>query len=362
MYFQENNLFMKKRIGILTFHFSNHNYGALLQTYASVVMLRERGFEPTVINLITDEVLNCKSIFTSFTNLLFPNPFEKFRKKFIPRTNFIANEKALSDLNDVFDVFYTGSDQVWRQEFAQEKLMHYFLNFVDESKLRISYAASFGKDELDIDSRLINVIKNNLKKFNAISVREDSGVVICKTHFDVTAIKVLDPTLMLDINDYAPIIYSEKNKKKFHKYIAYYELTHSIGESDNASKIASILDLPLFNIYKKKVNLPVIDSIFSSISNWLFNISQSDYVVTNSYHCMIFAILYKKDFIVLGSEFGGNSRVISLLESLEISNRFFTNFNEIEIRELKPIDYDLVYDKLSLLRFHSSEFISTIYN
>jgi hypothetical protein len=353
---------MKKRIGILTFHFSNHNYGALLQTYASVIMLRKRGFEPTVINMITDEVLNCKSVLTSLTDLLIQNQFEKFRKKFIPLTDLITNKKNLSDLNESFDIFYSGSDQVWRQEFAREKLMHYFLDFVDDSKFKMSYAASFGKDELEIDAELIGLIKCNLNKFNAVSVREDSGVTICKSHFGVNAIKVMDPTLMLDINDYAQIIDSEKNKKKYDKYIAYYELTHGIGESDNATKIANILDLPLFNIYKKKTKLPLNDKAFSSISNWLFNISQSDYVVTNSYHCMIFAILYKKNFIILGSEFGGNSRVISLLESLGLSNRFFTNFNDNEIRDLKPIEYDSVYDKLALLKFHSDEFLSTIIN
>lgn len=353
---------MKKRIGILTFHFSNHNYGALLQTYASVVMLRKRGFEPTVINLITNEVLNCKSVFTTLSNLFIQNQFDKFRKKFIPLTDLITNEKDLNDLNESFDIFYSGSDQVWRQEFAREKLMHYFLDFVEDSKLKLSYAASFGKDELEIDAELIDMIKCNLNKFDAVSVREDSGVAICKTHFAIDAIKVLDPTLMLDIKDYDPIIQSERNKKKQSKYIAYYELTHSIGESNNASKIANILDLPLLNIYKRKTSLPLNDSIFCSFSNWLYNISQSDYVVTNSYHCMIFAILYKKNFIILGSEFGGNSRVLSLLESLGISNRFLTNLNETDILNLNAIDYDLVSEKLSLLKFHSDEFLSTILN
>lgn len=352
---------MKKRIGILTFHFSNHNYGALLQTYASVVMLRKRGFEPTVINLMPEEYSPIKSSTSLIGYLLFVNPFEKFRKKFIPLTKEIKSEKDLTDLNNQFDFFYVGSDQVWRQEFALENYYHYFLDFVNSNKIKISYAASFGKDFLDIDVATKCNVKKLLDNFLAISVREDSGIDICRSEFDIQAEKVLDPTLLLSKNDYDLIIHSEYHKKIKHKYIAYYQLTHTVGESVDALQISKWLNRPLENIYRKSINLGFKTfTPYSSFPQWLYKIRESDFVVTDSYHCMIFAIIYRKDFVIFGNIFGGNSRIISLLESLNLKDRHLEDINEDIIKKITPINYNIVFEKLEILKSQSMNFLSKL--
>ena len=349
---------MKKKIGILTFHFPNHNYGALLQTYASVVILRKRGFDPMVINLIPNEYSRRET--SLIGRLLFLNPFENFRRKFIPLTNEIKSEEDLTNLNNKFDIFYVGSDQVWRREFTFENFYHYFLDFANDDKLKISYAASFGNDKIELDVETKMNINVYLKKFNAISVREDSGVIICKNEFDVLATKVLDPTLLLTECDFEIIINSEHHKKLKNSYIAYYQLTHELGESELANQISKYLDLPIQNIYRKTISIGFRSiTPYLSFSEWLLRIKNSDFVVTDSYHCMIFAILYRKSFVVLGNEFGGSSRVISLLESLNLRERYLEEVDENLIAKLSPIDYNIVYEKLENLKSLSMCFLSS---
>lgn len=348
-----------KRIGILTFHFSNHNFGALLQTYASVIVLRNLGYRPRVINLISEEVIESRTFSQKVLSIIFGNPFESFRKKHLPLTKFIKSTE-LESLNSVFDAFYVGSDQVWREEFAGENLIHYFLDFADDSKYKISYAASFGKENIDYDTETKAKVAKLIKRFDAISVREDSGVEICRTEFGVNAEKVLDPTMMLDEVDYDAIIKSKPIIKN-DKYIAYYELGYSTSVSNRAMEFVTNFKLPVRNIYRQEINL-LIRKItpFNTVSNWLNSIKQAELVITNSYHCVIFSILYKRNFIVLTSEYGGNSRVKSLLNDLGLSNRLFDNYDTENFNRLQPINYEIVFEKLNELRKRSYKYLEVL--
>jgi hypothetical protein len=212
---------------------------------------------------------------------------------------------------------------------------------------------------LDVETKKnVNVY---LKKFNAISVREDSGVIICKNEFDVLATKVLDPTLLLTERDYELIIKFEHHKKLKNSYIAYYQLTHEIGESKFANQISKCLNLPIQNIYRKTISFGFRSiTPYLSFSEWLFRIKNSDFVVTDSYHCMIFAILYRKNFVVLGNEFGGSSRIISLLKSLGLEERYLQKIDENLLSKLTSINYNIVYEKIEYLKSLSMSFLSNL--
>lgn len=351
---------MKKKIAILTFHFSNHNYGAVLQTYASVILLKKISHNPFVLNIVTDEVNKINKRFRFFTNILIYNPFNDFRNKYLPLTKRIKTANELSALNNKFDVFYVGSDQVWRQEFAHEKLLYYFLNFVDDNKLKISYAASFGKENLDYDNETKAKARKLIKRFDAISVREDSGVGICQREFGVNAEKVLDPTLMLDEFDYNSIVKNNKSHSN-EKFVAYYELGYSTTISERAQEFITNLSLPVRNIYRQKINL-LFRKItpFNTVSNWLNSIKHADLIITNSYHCVIFSIIFKRNFIVLSSESGGNTRVISLLNDLGLSDRYFEHYDIYKINQLQSIDYKIVSEKIEVLRAKSFKFLEIL--
>lgn len=348
-----------KKIAILTFHFSNHNYGAVLQTYASVVVLRKLGFAPYVVNFGKSIERANNNFLYKFTDIIF-NPFASFRRRFLPLTRLYVDKNELIKLNKEFECFYVGSDQVWRHEFAEERLLAYFLNFVDNNKLKISFAASFGKEHIDYDAETKTKVAKLIKRFDAISVREDSGVEICHKEFGVDAVKVLDPTLMLDEFDYEMITKDGKPNSKS-KYIAYYELGYSTSVSERAQEFITNLNLPANNIYRQEINL-VFRKItpYNTISKWLNSIKQAELVITNSYHCVIFSIIFKRNFIVLSSEYGGNTRLISLLSDLGLSNRIFEKYEKNRVVQLQPIDYKMVYEKLENLRNVSYKYLEII--
>jgi len=350
---------MNKNIALLTFHFSDHNYGAVLQTYASVTMLKKLGYKPYVVNFGKSKMTKDSRFLIRYIDQ-FLNPFNRFRNKYLPLTNYIQSERELNALNKKFEVFYVGSDQVWRQEFAQDKLLAYFLNFVDNNKLKISYAASFGKEHIDYAAETKAEVAKLIKRFDAVSVREDSGVEICHKEFGVNAVKVLDPTLMLDESDYKMITKNGKSNSKS-KYIAYYELGYSTSVSERAQEFITNLNLPVNNIYRQEINL-VFRKItpYNSISNWLNSIKHAGLVITNSYHCVIFSIIFKRNFIVLSSEYGGNTRLISLLKDLGLSDRIFEKYEKNRVAQLQPIEYKMVYEKLENLRNISYNYLEII--
>lgn len=164
-----------KKVGILTFHFSNHNYGAVLQAFASYVILKKYGYSPTIINLLPVKDNTIKSFFKSF--LTGSIKFELFRKRYLKQTRKIFTLENLRKLNEYFDIFYVGSDQIWRPSMAKSLLEHYFLDFVDEEKIKISYAVSFGINEWNEDEKLTNSIKYLISRFDKVLVREIQGCI-----------------------------------------------------------------------------------------------------------------------------------------------------------------------------------------
>ncbi|HDQ15473.1 MAG TPA: polysaccharide pyruvyl transferase family protein, partial [Bacteroidetes bacterium] len=210
---------IKKRVGILTFHFSRHNYGAVLQTYASFNILKKLGYEPKIINLLPRNSPRRRI----YSIIVREGVFEKFRKRHLSLTNKYYSGSDLSELNKMFDVFYVGSDQVWRPSMAGGLLPHYYLDFADDEKLKMTYAVSFGTSQWEGTDEQNEILRPLIKRFNHISVRESEGVEICDKIFNVKAVHVLDPTLLLDENDYSPIL-NEFKKVIFkdNKYIGVY--------------------------------------------------------------------------------------------------------------------------------------------
>ena len=129
--------------------------------------------------------------------------FREYNSKFLKLTKKIQNTKDFKNLNNEFDTFIVGSDQVWRTVWLKEKSLHYFFDFVNDDKKKIAYAASFGVDYWEGTPELTEKIKPLIKKFDYISVREESGIDICKNTFGIdNAVCVLDPTLMISREDY----------------------------------------------------------------------------------------------------------------------------------------------------------------
>lgn len=351
------------KIGILTFHYSNHNFGAILQTYASYTVLKKIGYEPTIINLLPAHNYSFfkKWKFWLISIINGSNNFEIFRRRHLTFTKPIYSFEECQMQNQNFDTFYVGSDQVWRPSMTGNRLFRYFLDFADDNKPKISYAASFGSDQWEGTSEEKQTVSKLLKRFSAISVREDSGLKICFDEFNIKATHVLDPTLLLTQKDYE-LIECEKTNKLLSskKYAAYYILDDIKGFGEIPKLIDKQLNNSSYNLYGENKSLFEISVFrFGSVGRWLSGIKNSTLVITDSFHCIIFSILYRKDFVCLINEKKGISRIMSLLTKLQLEDRCCTELNIDLKKYLKPVNYELVFNRLEGEKIESYNFLKT---
>lgn len=325
---------MKKKIGVLTLP-TLTNYGGILQAYALVFSLRKLGFDAWLINRRWNSEGNnvAHKIKKVFYHLIVIRKFDRFVNKYIiPKTEVIDTRSKMDSVRNMgFDGYVVGSDQVWRVKNVRGADYNFFLDFSkDDDVRRISYAASFGVDYWDDNqngARSIEEVKPLLQKFDAISVREDSGVKVCKECFDVDAVHVLDPTLLLDKAEYIQS-FSLKDKQK--KYLAVYMLDMTTEKRQLIRKVSKELGLSVKYINKPSVIWNWLPSSLSAmvkpgVRRWMQSIMEAEYVLTDSFHGMAFSIIFEKQFLVVGNKRRGLARFTSLLGELGITERLIVN-------------------------------------
>ncbi len=340
---------MMKKIATITFHWAT-NYGAVLQSYALQKTIDRLGFENEIIDYVPARVDLLQKIFKfikrDFEFFKKERKIKKFRRQelIISRTRYKTN-KSLFSCSDKYLTIITGSDQIWNPSFTMNAeggpTLSYYLNFVNETK-RVSYATSFGATVLDEDMKA--TILPELKRFSAISVREKTAQDILADMGVVSKI-VLDPTLLLEKEDYESLC--EKAENISAKKVFYYALKNGDCE------INAIYDY----ICKYFAEQPEFADGYG-VYEWLSKIRESDFVVTNSFHGTVFAILFHKPFVsvkIKGS--GMNDRLTTLLGELGIEERFCENVDETKKCMDKDIDWECVDKKLEHLRHFSLEFL-----
>lgn len=343
-------------INILTFS-KVYNRGANMQAYALKKYLENRGAKVEFLDLQLpmSKDMNWRGrLFEYFQNQV----ANRFRKHM--HFCFTRKYKDLSDLkNDPpkADVYVVGSDQVWNPSLTQKLgALTYFFDFLPFQAKRVSYAASIG-DVIWKYGELSPRIKEELKNFAAISVREDSAREICKRNFDAKAEVVLDPTLLLTHSDLKDIIGSNRSvlKSQTFVYLLYngsdtFNITRLLHKLSGNKKIKGLSD----SIFAKITR-------FYSIENWLKQIDSSSLIITNSFHCMVMALLLHKEFIVIPPYPGRETRMLSLLSKIGLVNRYVNSIEDItKLKELveRKIDYVKVEDNLKVLRKKSEDFIN----
>ena len=270
--------------------------------------------------------------------------------------------KIKKELNNTFNIFSVGSDQVWRERNLKEKILTYFFDFVDDNKKKIAYAASFGVDYWEGDEKLTEEVKPLIKRFDYISVREESGIGICKNTFGVdNVVCVLDPTLMIDREDYQIILDDWQDKSHLKKkYIAYMLLDDTEQLRNGSKKIANYLGAEINYIKGKSFNiLGKTITLYNKVSQWLTYLKDAELVITDSFHCTVFSIIFHKKFVVVANPTRGIARLETLLEKVGLENRFFTNIDNVLESEIldKDIDYREVDKKLEVHRKYSMNFL-----
>ncbi|MDD4224993.1 MAG: polysaccharide pyruvyl transferase family protein [Mariniphaga sp.] len=346
------------KIGILTFHHSNYNYGAVLQAFSIYKLIESLGYESYIINY-TPEPQTIRKKMAAWIVALLGLEFRKFRKKNIPRILHKTNSfEDLKKLNNMLDGFIVGSDQVWRYRSDTQSMRRYYLDFAGEKKLKIAYAASFGTDNWEGEENISQQIKQLLQRFDAISVREKSGINICQSVFGIKTTAVLDPTLLLNPAYFHEMADRKPMLKQKSSRMAYMLLDDSKTREKIFREVAKRNKLKFVRIHGIKLLSKKGFFLFKSVNFWLSNIKNAEIVVTDSFHCVAFSILFQKKFICLANAHRGVTRIENLLKLLGLQSRLISDLNHIDEKVLKTeIDYKHVEDILLAEKNKSLEFL-----
>ena len=255
-----------------------------------------------------------------------------------------------------FDVYITGSDQVWNTAFNFNQFDPvYFLEFVSRKKKKYSYAASAGGDK---SNDYVKCIVDKTSDFSGISVREQSLANQMNNLGANNVIIVLDPTLLLSSKDW--LSYEKKPKIKLPKrYIAVYYLEKEADRDDVIKKVSSETGLPVINLLPvhAKAEYNSIKDFTTGPGEFLYYIHNAEYVITNSFHAVVFSLIFKKKFIAL-PRVGQEARIRDLLGKLQLNNRLISN--EKEVVALYGELPDDIENALNLSKKESVKFIENI--
>lgn len=358
------------------------NYGGILQDYALQVVLRNLGHSPITIEkplykklplwrmpLATIKrffyyyILRRKDTYIPFFEwrynrslpiiMQYTNTFIK--GNIITRTIHSVSEIESSD----YDAFIVGSDQVWRPKYNYNSMQEMFLTFSKGWNVkRIGYAISLGTDEWEFSQHDTNFYKPYAKSFDAISVRESSAVDIVNNHFNIRAVNVLDPTLLIPKENYYQL--AIKQPKSLGTMMVHV-LDDTKEKQNIILKMASDFNLTPFKVnqdmQEEDFSVPIEKRIMPPIEQWLRGFYDAEIVFTDSYHACIFSIIFNKPFIVFCNRERGATRFKSLLSLVGLERLLIEKAEEYSPEILKDINYKEVESKIMHMRTISMDFI-----
>lgn len=372
------------KIGILTLPLHT-NYGGILQAYALQTVLERMGHEVVVFDTpnkatlpplwklplsfgkrILKKMLGIgERVFYEHyqnkTRLVIAKNIQPFIDKYIHRKviRFFAN----LDSKD-YDAIVVGSDQVWRCIYFPwmwlgQPMENAYLSFAHNWDVKkIAYAASFGTDNWEYNEKQTLNCKQLLQKFDVVSVREATGVDMCKLYFNVDAEHVLDPTMLLSAQDYKTL-FQERQTPPSKGTLLNYVLDSTDKINHLIAKFASVTKMIPFavnNPYEEDESKPLNQRIKPSVETWIRGFYDAEFVITDSFHACVFSIIFKKQFIVVGNKERGMARFESLLKMFGLEERLVDE--NVDVNTLQPIDYDKVYNLYVQLKEKSLHFLS----
>ena len=314
----------------------DHNFGGHLQRYALIATLQKMGHDVVHLNTrfpsskktwlkylkggVKRLLLYPYYAITRSSKFLHPRLFkyyinhepatEAFYDKYIPHTSRIFSNEELTKYT-AFDFFMVGSDQVWRKSIASNYgLFTYLFNYLPNDKYRIAYGASLGTDKNELSDDDIDKFKELYSRFTSVSVREQSGLELLESYGCISpkAEWVLDPTMLLTSNDYDNIINSAKTEP-FKEQIFCYILDEDEQKIKHIQNIASEKGFD-YCLWTRDKNY--------TVEQWLRSIRDAQFVITDSYHGLIFSLIFNKDFYLLRNDYRGNARFESIVSMLDV--------------------------------------------
>lgn len=399
---------MNSKIAIVTHYYQSYNFGGNLQAYAlcSVIhkisdynpeqlcypfesdnfpvtssltkvdklkqLLKSSKFIINLVKLVFNKLYYlCKDFYLSYLRKKYESvsnmiaekrkkSFYHFNSMVVPHSNTIYTSKNIYDSLKYYNIFITGSDQVWNTTWRRPI---FFLDFVPSDKIKISYAASISKDSLTDKEK--EIFKKSLADFKAVSVREEQAVDLIKDLSPVKPVVTLDPTLLLDASDWdkvcAPRVVEDD-------YIFCYFLGDNPKERKIAKKFAKekglkLVSVPLTGV-KVYSDLKFGDVILPAASpeEFISLIKHASYVFTDSFHAVVFSQIYQRQYFVFNRDVKGsmNSRIINITNLFNTQERF-CNGKEKEtlqyVMSLEDIDFSRPNPKFDEIKEFSINFL-----
>ena len=344
------------KIAILTLPLHT-NYGGILQAYALQTILNRMGHDAELLKLqfyyrpLYRVWLSCfysmllkfigkgidRKVFKELRIVYKRRWIEKRINSFINKYIIFGEKSVVTEAdfkliaNNSYDAFIVGSDQVWRKNYIKGvSLESFFLNFVPDNKLKLSYAASFGVDYSEYTKEDILKCGDAFSKLDYVSFRESSAMILVNEIFkwkSINRIKlVLDPTMLLTVSDYEKMFNLKRNHTNKYVYSYVFDKTGEVEKVEAyMSKKYTIIKTPSSDMIFDEFTNKKINQLYSPIE-WLETIYNSQLVITDSFHCCVFSILFQIPFIIIPNSHRGNTRLENLLTMFCLNNRSFINF------------------------------------
>jgi len=335
-----------------------YNHGASLQEYALLKYLNENGHNAEAIHYkphylsghfnlwavsnpkfdkpIIKQLYLLAKLPNRLISLKRKKAFDQFHAKYIPtgKITYTSNEELKSRLPEA-DAFICGSDQIWNSFFQNGKDLAFYLNFVPEDKIKLSYAASFAIEQLEEPVKPL--VKENVSRLNAVGVRETSGVHILKELGIENAVQVLDPVFLLEKEHWNQFVTPINEDFVF---------VYDFDSNPTIKQIALQLKKEKgWKIYTVNSNIDYANKNFylEGPEKFLSLVSQSKFNLTNSFHSTAFSILFNKQFVVVNRMEKINTRMKDLLSIFLLDHLLISSSNEFEFDNI-TIDENLIFD------------------
>ena len=362
---------MRLKIALITIHWAN-SYGGMLQAIASQKILSDYG-EVKVIDYKTPHLKKSmqlirigymprdflrmgKDLFRLLPRYRLLNKFKKFIWRNLNLTQQCVSHHDLGKLEEHYDLFVCGSDQIWNPNIVDEFDNAYFLGFIHDKK-KISYASSSGSYQFSENEEAVLV--GYLTSFSNISVREKNTAQYISNLLEKRKITtVLDPTLMLNKAEWLELL-KLKVKKKNKLYVFVYTLKKDQFVRDVVEKVSNYLDLEVIVIdqdtflgYPSDLHIRDADP-----EEYLELIAGASFVITNSFHGTAFSVNFGIPFISIKPETGLN-RIQDFLESVGLQGRLILDKNNLNDIISSPVDFKGSNIKLEKLRASTRAYLN----
>lgn len=342
-----------RKIAILTW-LHNYNYGSILQAYALQEFLKNEGYDVNNIDLnpsISEKIKNCLEQSNPLLTLVKEKlqayeakkackdkialkkkyqKFENFLSECFSLTKTYRKFGLLNELAGRYDTFICGSDQIWSPMLLSPS---YYFDFLPDSSKRISYACSFGMSFLPDKKK--ERIQTWLRKFHAISVREQKGIEILNSLSIKNSVCTVDPTMLLSVKDWE--IVAKQHRLVDEPYLLCYFLSFHVEQWEKAKDMAKKMNLKMVVIPTTKESYMLGDDVLCNVGpeDWVNLVKFADFVATDSFHGSVFSIIFQRQFCVFKrfadtNKLSQNSRIDTLLSTYNLTSCLVENVDSFQ--------------------------------